>query len=155
MGRADDVAQRAYLALKHRKIHERVDLIRQGNQIGIGKAGIALWKSGDTAPGARVLRRMAFAGYDVVWILTGRTGKRVHLEPRPDEPRGQIGRRMVEETVRIAGERKQSVKEAERVLGICHPTYRYWAAGERDPEAAALQTACRLGYDIYYILCGR
>lgn len=43
--------------------------------MGLGKNNNYAWANGVSAPSAKVLRKMALAGYDVMYILTGERSK--------------------------------------------------------------------------------
>ena len=47
----------------------------QLRDMGLGKNLFYGWSEGVCAPSARVLRAMALAGYDVMYILTGKRSK--------------------------------------------------------------------------------
>lgn len=41
------------------------------NEIGLTRASLSYWTKQRHVPGGKILRKMALAGYDVIYILTG------------------------------------------------------------------------------------
>lgn len=63
----------AQMGLRANELLLEVDkpVYKQLREMGLGKNNSYAWANGVSAPSAKVLRKMALAGYDVMYILTG------------------------------------------------------------------------------------
>ena len=65
-----DIGLRAAACVRERG-GKRGDLRKQMARIGLERKTIAYWEAGECVPSVYTLQRMAYAGYDVHYILTG------------------------------------------------------------------------------------
>ena len=65
------IGERAARAIKTRVASNGTSLKVELAELSVSYAMFNHWEHGRFSPSAFFLRRMALAGYDVVWILTG------------------------------------------------------------------------------------
>lgn len=66
----DKIGKRAAEAIL-KKIGSGSDYHKELDRLNLTRQSLHQWETGKHTPSAKVLRRMALAGYDLVWILTG------------------------------------------------------------------------------------
>lgn len=67
------IAERAVYAVKKHAKEKGITLADEARALDIGYRVIYGWASVGHSPSAYFLQQMALAGYDVIWILTGRS----------------------------------------------------------------------------------
>lgn len=72
MAKLDTIGKRAAFAIDQRKVHKRIKKRDVYAEIDATYITVSNWRCGNTDPKGYHLQQMAFAGYDVMWILTGR-----------------------------------------------------------------------------------
>ena len=65
-----DIGPRAAACVRER-VGKHGDLNKQMARIGLERKAITSWENGGVIPSVYTLQRMAYAGYDVHYILTG------------------------------------------------------------------------------------
>lgn len=74
----ETIGQRAAKAIRHRAMYEHsgrdrvITLKNELDRLNIPHDNYYDWKRGRSNPSAHYLGKMALAGYDVFWILTGK-----------------------------------------------------------------------------------
>lgn len=69
----DNIGKRAALAILGRVGNH--DLGMELDRLELTRQCLYQWEVGKHAPGGKMLRKMALAGYDVIYILTGKETK--------------------------------------------------------------------------------
>ena len=72
----DSIGKRAAYAIRGRCVQERTRLFRELGKLDIPYTNFNSWEGGKNAPNAYYLQKLALAGYDVFWILTGEKHER-------------------------------------------------------------------------------
>ena len=65
------IGQRGYIAIHDRASEKNITVQQECDDLDINSSIVGYWKRGESNPRADVLQKMAFAGYDVIYILTG------------------------------------------------------------------------------------
>jgi transcriptional regulator with XRE-family HTH domain len=65
------IGERAVKEIKKRAVKNGISLSQEASKIEIGSSNLSEWKKSRN-PNAYFLQQMALAGYDVIYILTGR-----------------------------------------------------------------------------------
>lgn len=66
-----DIGYRAAKAIRERAKANRTSVLRECKRIDISNANIYNWEKFGKHPSTPVLQQLCFAGYDVIYILTG------------------------------------------------------------------------------------
>ena len=72
----ETIGNRAVIAIKDRANKNGISLHQEAKKIGIDARSTTLWSQNGN-PSAYYLQQMALAGYDVIWILTGKESNNV------------------------------------------------------------------------------
>lgn len=67
----ENIGKRAATAIRERAARNGTKKGWEQETLNLTRKTFRLWERGENAPSAYFLQQMAFAGYDVVWILTG------------------------------------------------------------------------------------
>ena len=70
----ETIGERAYKEIKKRAKQNGVAISKEAETLGITSPRLSSWKD-NTNPCAYHLQQMALAGYDVIYILTGKENK--------------------------------------------------------------------------------
>jgi transcriptional regulator with XRE-family HTH domain len=65
------IGVRAAQAIRERAKQNGKHVIETAEEVGVSKRVLWGWQTGNTDPRAYLLSEMAYAGYDIHWILTG------------------------------------------------------------------------------------
>lgn len=63
------IGERAYMAIREKA--GRKNIVKEMKRLDIVNTSLYGWKNGAANPSAYYLAKMALAGYDIYWILTG------------------------------------------------------------------------------------
>lgn len=66
------IGERAAEAIRGRAVLNRTKLGEELDKLGVSRTVLHNWDKGIFDPTAYYLQQMAFAGYDVIYILTGK-----------------------------------------------------------------------------------
>ena len=67
----DTIGTRAYKEISKRAFKKGIAPYKQAEEIKVSSTMLTTWHRGKLNPSGRVLQKMALAGYDVMYILTG------------------------------------------------------------------------------------
>ena len=68
----ETIGNRAYQAIKERAEQNGRHILDQAEEVFVSKRVLWAWQHGQYDPRAYFLQELAKAGYDVIWILTGK-----------------------------------------------------------------------------------
>ena len=68
----DTIGKRATQGIKDNSKQKGRSIALECALLGINETSLREWKKGECNPSAYFLQQMALAGYDVMWILTGK-----------------------------------------------------------------------------------
>ena len=71
----ETIGQRAAYAIKLHGIRLGTNAVGESDRLDIPRDNFYAWKNGRSDPSAYYLKKMVLAGYDVLWILTGKENK--------------------------------------------------------------------------------
>lgn len=74
----DGVGERAAYAIRQHCAQNGIRISAEKKKLDINSCTLFHWEHGEHAPTSYFLRKMALAGYDVMWILTGEESKVPH-----------------------------------------------------------------------------
>lgn len=74
----DGVGERAAYAIRQRCAQNGIRISAEKKKLDMNSCTLFHWEHGEHAPTSYFLRKMALAGYDVMWILTGEESKVPH-----------------------------------------------------------------------------
>ena len=67
----DTIGTRAYKEICKRAFAKSIAPYKQAEELDISSTMLTTWRRGKWNPSASILKKMALAGYDVIYILTG------------------------------------------------------------------------------------
>jgi DNA-binding transcriptional regulator YiaG len=158
-----DIGKRAAEAVRQKAHEYEVTYTFEMECLGISREYLREWERRGYCPNAETLRRMVFAGYDIVYILTGeKNPERSKAVKDKNLPSASInggegmtiGQRAVQAVEQRAKETGLSKKQVCKNMGTSWDAVRYWKREKSNPGCYMLQRMYYAGYDIMWILLG-